>query len=129
MGIADQNQNQNQNQKKKKKELPTIGFKKFKNRLLPRTSLASMESLTMPLVQEVVLYADFQCAECQKRVADIISRMNGGTESVVVDVLEKKVTLTCIYPNAVKVPAKQVAAIYKNPLNKFAIIKWLSSWS
>ena len=28
-------------------------------------------------VQEVVLLAAFQCAECQKRVADIISRMNG----------------------------------------------------
>uniref|UniRef100_A0A5B6YH36 HMA domain-containing protein n=1 Tax=Davidia involucrata TaxID=16924 RepID=A0A5B6YH36_DAVIN len=117
---------------RKKKELSTIGFKKHsKSRLLPRTSLASIESLTVPLVQEVVLSADFQCAECQKRVADIISRMNGGTDSVVVDVLEKKVTLTCRYPNIVKVPSQQVATIYKNPLNKIAIIKWLfrSSWS
>ena len=28
-------------------------------------------------IQEVVISADFQCVECQKRIADIISRMNG----------------------------------------------------
>jgi hypothetical protein len=28
-------------------------------------------------VQEVVLSADIRCAECQKRVADIMARMNG----------------------------------------------------
>ncbi|CAN0870659.1 hypothetical protein LINGRAHAP2_LOCUS9595 [Linum grandiflorum] len=40
-------------------------------------SLAFIESLSMPLVQEVVISADVQCAECQKRVADVISRMSG----------------------------------------------------
>ncbi|THG07266.1 hypothetical protein TEA_001856 [Camellia sinensis var. sinensis] len=59
-----------------KEENNTIGFKKSKGLLLPQTSLASLESLTIPLVQEVVLLADFQCEECQKRVANIISKMN-----------------------------------------------------
>ncbi|KAH7840642.1 hypothetical protein Vadar_019642 [Vaccinium darrowii] len=88
--------------------------------VLSGTSLASVESLTMPLVQEVVLLADFRCAKCQKRVAEIISRMNGEMESVVVSVLEKKVTLTCrsfIIP-MVKAPAQPLAAIYKMPLSK-----------
>jgi len=33
-------------------------------------------------VQEVVLYADMQCETCQKRVADIITKMNGKLVSV-----------------------------------------------
>ncbi|XP_004497105.1 uncharacterized protein [Cicer arietinum] len=60
---------------------------------LSGTSLASLESLSLPLVQEVVLSADMQCEECQKRVSDIITKMNE-TESIVVNVLEKKVILT-----------------------------------
>ncbi|XP_052185935.1 uncharacterized protein LOC127797254 [Diospyros lotus] len=95
-----------------------------KTSLLSQTSLASMESLSMPLVQEVVLLADFQCSECQRRVADIISRMNGETESVVVSVLEKKVILTCRYPSIVKVPTTQevavAAALYRKPPNRVA---------
>ncbi|KAF7131803.1 hypothetical protein RHSIM_Rhsim09G0109500 [Rhododendron simsii] len=63
--------------------------------LLSRSSLAAVESLTMPLVHEIVLLADFRCAKCQQRVADIISRMKCEPESVEVNVLEKKVTLTC----------------------------------
>ncbi|XP_004497104.1 uncharacterized protein [Cicer arietinum] len=61
---------------------------------LSGTSLASLESLSLPLVQEVVLSADMQCEECQKRVSDIITKMNAETESIVVNVLEKKVILT-----------------------------------
>ncbi|ESR50927.1 hypothetical protein CICLE_v100332122mg, partial [Citrus x clementina] len=30
----------------------------------------------MPLVQEVVLSADIRCSECQKRVADMMSKLN-----------------------------------------------------
>ncbi|KAF7827832.1 uncharacterized protein G2W53_018996 [Senna tora] len=41
------------------------------------TTLASMESLSLPLVQEVVLFADMQCKNCQKRVSDVITKMNG----------------------------------------------------
>ncbi|WVZ12178.1 hypothetical protein V8G54_016708 [Vigna mungo] len=41
-----------------------------------RTSLASMESLSMPQVQEVVLSADMQCENCQRKVTDIITKMN-----------------------------------------------------
>ncbi|CAK9176241.1 unnamed protein product [Ilex paraguariensis] len=87
----------------------------------PRTTLASIESLTIPLVQEVVLLADFRCSGCQKRVAEIMSKMNGESDSVEVSVLEKKVTLTCKYPKALEVPSQQVAAIYRNPLNKFTM--------
>lgn len=60
-----------------KEELSTYRFVKSDNILVPRTTLASIESLTFPLVQEVVILADFKCEGCQKRVADIISRMNG----------------------------------------------------
>ncbi|CAN0870661.1 hypothetical protein LINGRAHAP2_LOCUS9595 [Linum grandiflorum] len=87
-------------------------------------SLAFIESLSMPLVQEVVISADVQCAECQKRVADVISRMSG-TESVTVNLVEKQVTLTCTYPAATgrTKAAAAVAAVYKNPLSGFAFIR------
>ncbi|KAJ6899321.1 hypothetical protein NC652_025717 [Populus alba x Populus x berolinensis] len=104
-----------------KKEIQRIGIKKSKNMLYSGTSLASVESLTVPLVQVVVLSADIRCAECQRRVADIMSRMNE-TESVSINVLEKKVTLTCRYP-VVRVSTRQVAAVYGNPLGKMAVIK------
>ncbi|KAK3421703.1 uncharacterized protein LOC104453805 [Eucalyptus grandis] len=98
--------------------------------VIAKTSLASIESLTMPLMQEVVLSADIRCAECQKRVADVMSRMSE-TESVVVNMLEKKVILSCKYPNnpnGVKgLRRPQVPIVYRNPLklNKVATIKRL----
>nr|GEW69497.1 RNA-directed DNA polymerase, eukaryota [Tanacetum cinerariifolium] len=58
------------------------------------TTLAAFESLTFPLVQEVVLLADFQCKRCQDRVADIVSRLNGEADSVEISLMEKKVTIT-----------------------------------
>ncbi|KAI5353094.1 PREDICTED: heavy metal-associated isoprenylated plant [Prunus dulcis] len=58
--------------------------------LSPGTSLASAESLSMPLFQEVVLSADIGCTECQERLADMMSKL-GEIESVVVNALEKKV--------------------------------------
>ncbi|XP_059454165.1 uncharacterized protein LOC132184518 isoform X2 [Corylus avellana] len=103
-----------------KKGLPGTGIRKSKSFLLSETSLASLESLTMPLVQEVVLSADIRCAECQKRVADIMARMN---DSVVVNVLEKKVTLTSRYAGIGKSSTQQVAAVYRNPLDKVAMIR------
>ncbi|XP_038711281.1 uncharacterized protein LOC120005598 isoform X4 [Tripterygium wilfordii] len=72
-------------------------------------------------VQEVVLSADIRCARCQSRVAEIMSRMKE-MDSVSVNVLEKKVTVTSRYP-VVKAPPKLVAALYKKPLGKAAIIK------
>ncbi|KAI4381434.1 hypothetical protein MLD38_007504 [Melastoma candidum] len=92
---------------------------------LSTTSLASIESLTMPPVQEVVLSADIRCAECQKRITDFMSRMNG-TESVVVNVTEKKVILSCKYPDPMPPPrSKGQVVSYRKiiPLNKMAVIK------
>ncbi|KAM3394798.1 hypothetical protein P3S68_003801 [Capsicum galapagoense] len=40
------------------------------------TLLASIESLSIPLVQEVVFLADYQCTKCQQRVAEVMSKMN-----------------------------------------------------
>ncbi|KAG7658879.1 hypothetical protein ISN44_As01g058220 [Arabidopsis suecica] len=60
------------------------------------TSLASVASLSMPLIQEIVLSADIRCSDCQEKVADIMARMIE-TYSILVSVLEKKVTLTCTY--------------------------------
>uniref|UniRef100_A0A803KV31 HMA domain-containing protein n=1 Tax=Chenopodium quinoa TaxID=63459 RepID=A0A803KV31_CHEQI len=62
--------------------------------LFPQTSLGFMESLTMPDVQEVVISADVRCSDCQKRILDMISRFDE-TESVVVNLSEKKVAITC----------------------------------
>ncbi|XP_062111163.1 uncharacterized protein LOC133822739 [Humulus lupulus] len=112
---------------KKKKLPPVLGItKKSSERLLVHgTSLASVESLSLPLVQEIVLSADIGCSECQKRIAEIMSRMSE-TESVVVNVLDKKVTLTCRYPmNVAKLPGRQVPAIQKNSLNKMALLRWI----
>ncbi|KAK4430197.1 hypothetical protein Salat_1320400 [Sesamum alatum] len=83
-----------------------------------RTTLAAVESLAVPLVQEVVFLADFRCARCQKRVAEIMAKMNGETQSVVISVLEKKVTLTCTYPNADKLHGRQVASVYRSSWSK-----------
>ncbi|KAH1094012.1 hypothetical protein GYH30_039653 [Glycine max] len=58
-----------------KKELEKVGLKISKSFPLTRTTLASMESLSLPV--EIVLSADMQCEKCQKRVADIITKMNG----------------------------------------------------
>ncbi|KAK8482792.1 hypothetical protein V6N11_024240 [Hibiscus sabdariffa] len=59
-----------------KKETRRPHLNNPKSFLLPGTSLASVESLSMPLVQEVVISADIGCSACQKKIADIISRMN-----------------------------------------------------
>ncbi|KAL1295877.1 hypothetical protein HN51_056691 [Arachis hypogaea] len=109
-----------------KKELHKVGRKMSKRFSLSGTSLASMESLSRPLVQEVVLSADMQCEKCQKRVSDIIAKMHAETESVEVDVLEKKVTLTFrLLPTVGKVitEAQQITPINRNNLPKVAIIK------
>ncbi|KFK41282.1 hypothetical protein AALP_AA2G109800 [Arabis alpina] len=60
------------------------------------TSLASIASLSTPLIQEIVLSADISCSDCQEKIANIMSRMIE-TSSILVSVLEKKVTLTCTY--------------------------------
>ncbi|KAM7271048.1 hypothetical protein ACFE04_030262 [Oxalis oulophora] len=89
-------------------------------------SLASVESLTMPLVQEVVLLADIQCEDCQKRIAEIMSRFIE-TESILINVLEKKVTLTCRYSTTTR--SRQIPTIYKTSLDKMAMIKRVFSKS
>ncbi|KAF8095356.1 hypothetical protein N665_0335s0004 [Sinapis alba] len=39
------------------------------------SSLATVASLSMPLIQEIVLSADIRCSDCQEKIADIMSRM------------------------------------------------------
>ncbi|KAK1374577.1 Polycystic kidney disease [Heracleum sosnowskyi] len=105
-------------------EKAKIGVEDYRNGLIPRITLASVESLTLPLVQEIVLLADFRCKGCQEKVATMMSRMNGQTVSIEVSILEKKVTLTCIYPTIIKNPT-QVARIHKTCVNKSSLIKRL----
>ncbi|TYH39793.1 hypothetical protein ES332_D12G201300v1 [Gossypium tomentosum] len=105
-----------------KKDARRIEFNNPRSFLLPGSSLASVESLSMPLVHEVVYSADIRCAECQMRIADIISRMN---DSVLVNVLENKVTLTSRYPGSTKLGPRQVPVIYRNPISTMAMIKKL----
>ncbi|KAJ8531098.1 hypothetical protein K7X08_025829 [Anisodus acutangulus] len=80
---------------------------------IPRVTLASIESLSIPLVHEVVFLADYRCTKCQQRVVEVMSKMNGEMKSILISVLEKKVTLTCEY-------SKQEASICRNPFNTFA---------
>ncbi|XP_022733541.1 uncharacterized protein LOC111287324 isoform X2 [Durio zibethinus] len=103
-----------------KKEVTVVESNKPKSLLLPGTSLASVESSSMPLVHEIVLSADIRCAECQRRITDIMSRMN---DSVLINVLEKKVTLTGKNPGIVKLPSRQVPVSYRNPVSTMAMIK------
>ncbi|XP_014513048.1 uncharacterized protein LOC106771569 isoform X2 [Vigna radiata var. radiata] len=106
-----------------KKELQKVGLEISNRFPLTRTTLASMESLSLPVVQEVVLSADMQCEKCQKRVADFIAKMNE-TESVVVNVLEKKVVLTFRLTTIGKVISQQII-----PFPKVAIIKRIFRFS
>ncbi|PIN05949.1 hypothetical protein CDL12_21496 [Handroanthus impetiginosus] len=85
------------------------------------TTLAAIESLALPLVQEVVFLADFRCPKCQQRVAEIMSKMNGETQSVVISVLEKKVTLTCTYPNPYKLLGRQVTSVPRSSWSKASL--------
>ncbi|CAH1416881.1 unnamed protein product [Lactuca virosa] len=110
-------------------------FEKKKNMAVVPTTLATFESLTFPLVQEVVLLADFQCKRCQDRVADILSRLNGEAESVEFSLTEKKVTVTLNRrhdPRTAKMPENELQnnGIYKNnPSNKFSLVKRMFSSS
>ncbi|XP_073136302.1 uncharacterized protein [Henckelia pumila] len=69
------------------------------------TSLAAIESLAIPRVQEVVFFVDFRCESCRRKVAKIMSKIND-IQSVVINVLETKVTLVCTYSTSAKHIAK-----------------------
>ncbi|GAU14848.1 hypothetical protein TSUD_50600, partial [Trifolium subterraneum] len=109
------------------KEVQKTGIKVSESFPLSGTSLASLESLSLPLVQEVVLSADMQCESCQKRVSDIITKMNAETESIVVNVLEKKVILTFRISSSSttvgKVKSHKLTTINKIPSPKVTMIK------
>ncbi|CAL0326023.1 unnamed protein product [Lupinus luteus] len=68
-----------------KKELKEVSREISKGFPPSRTSLASTESLSLPMVHEVVLSVDMQCEKCLKRISDIIAKMNVEAESVVVN--------------------------------------------
>ncbi|GAB4828884.1 hypothetical protein Ancab_018544 [Ancistrocladus abbreviatus] len=105
-----------------------VGITKESSTLLPLNSLATIESLTIPPVQEVVISADVRCNKCQKRVNAIISRTKE-TESVVVNLLEKKVIVTYRCSGGVQVSSKQIPSVYNNPLAKFALVKRIFGFS
>ncbi|XP_057528660.1 uncharacterized protein LOC130807468 [Amaranthus tricolor] len=97
------------------------GFESNITRAFPtQQSLAFMESLTMPQVQELVISADLRCTECQKRIADIISRFNE-TETMVVNLSEKKVVITC--KSLMKAPKKQIIKRQTNLFSMVALIE------
>ncbi|CAN6805361.1 hypothetical protein HID58_046916 [Brassica napus] len=79
-------------------EQEVVASPRGKLSITSESSLASVASLSMPLIQEIVLSADIKCSDCQEKIADIMSRMiEAETYSILVSVLEKKVTLTCTY--------------------------------
>nr|XP_043608377.1 uncharacterized protein LOC122580170 [Erigeron canadensis] len=108
--------------------------KKSKKMVKVPTTLASIESLTFPLVQEVILLADYRCKMCQDRVADIISKFNGDMQSMEILMMEKRVILTfnrnCSKAINTHKNKLQAVALYKNMVNKISNIKRLlhSSW-
>ncbi|XP_054795505.1 uncharacterized protein LOC129300929 isoform X2 [Prosopis cineraria] len=107
------------------KEEYEVGIKMSDGFSISGATLASMESLSHPIVQKVVVFADMQCKNCQKRVSDIITKMNE-TESLEVNVLEKKVTLTFRLPTIGEVmQQRQLAPITRTSLPKAALIKRL----
>ncbi|CAA2974040.1 uncharacterized protein LOC111396259 [Olea europaea subsp. europaea] len=109
MSVARGNQN----------ELRSTQEKELEGGPLPPTTLAAIESLAIPLVQEVVFLADFRCSGCQQRVAEIMSKMNGETQSVMISVLEKKVTLMCTYEVANKLPQGRLfSSVHRISLRK-----------
>ncbi|KAL0731318.1 hypothetical protein Bca4012_027412 [Brassica carinata] len=83
-------------------EKELVASPRSKLSITSESSLASVASLSMPLIQEIVLSADIKCSDCQEKIADIMSRMIE-TYSILVSVLEKKVTLTCTYSGEQKV--------------------------
>ncbi|KAJ9563700.1 hypothetical protein OSB04_008860 [Centaurea solstitialis] len=91
------------------------------------TTLATIESLTFPIVQEVVFLADFRCKSCQDRVAHIVSRLNGEADSVEISLMEKRVTITLAHrrPRVAKMPENELqrAVIYKNITKKSSLVK------
>ncbi|KAM2487642.1 hypothetical protein ACFX1W_039544 [Malus domestica] len=75
-----------------KKLVPMKGHKKAsESRLLPLTGSSARTSIEM---QEVVIGADFRCSKCQKSACQVISDVDD-VDSMVVHLLDKKVTLTC----------------------------------
>ncbi|KAI7727493.1 hypothetical protein M8C21_001509 [Ambrosia artemisiifolia] len=93
---------------------------------VPPATLASIESLTFPLVQEVVILADYRCKLCKDKVADIVSKLKGDMESMEMMITEKKVIITFAgrYSKAIKTHGKklQVFGIYKNIVNKVSSV-------
>ncbi|RID74717.1 hypothetical protein BRARA_B01803 [Brassica rapa] len=77
-------------------EQEVVASPRSKLSITRESSLASVASLSMPLIQEIVLSADIKCSDCQEKISDIMSRMIE-TYSILVSVLEKNVTLTCTY--------------------------------
>ncbi|CAH1414026.1 unnamed protein product [Lactuca virosa] len=102
-------------------------LEKSKNLVKLPATLASIESLTFPLIQEVVLMADFRCKMCQDRVANIVSKFNGEMESMEIMIKEKMVilTFTSRYSRVVKKNGKklEVAAFYKDIVNRISCVK------
>ncbi|CAA3006104.1 uncharacterized protein LOC111396259 [Olea europaea subsp. europaea] len=106
-------------------ELGSTGEKELKGGPLPPTTLAAIESLAIPLVQEVVFLADFRCSGCQQRVAEIMSKMNGETQSVMVSILEKKpvyklrVNTDAVLRVAIRDHLSMVVAAYDGRMQRF----------
>ncbi|KAK1425653.1 hypothetical protein QVD17_21008 [Tagetes erecta] len=101
-------------------------FEKNKLVIVP-TTLATIASLSFPLVQEVVVLADFRCKSCQDRVDNIVSRLNGEVESLEFSLTEKKVTITLsrrLTKRVILTKNKlQPVAMYKNRVNKFSLMR------
>ncbi|XP_031492738.1 uncharacterized protein LOC116259192 [Nymphaea colorata] len=80
---------------KSRRRLPHFRFKNGETVQLPSSSLASVESLTVPQEQVIVMTADLKCPDGRRRVSEVLSRMGDDIGSVLVDSREKTVILSC----------------------------------
>ncbi|KAL5999882.1 hypothetical protein ACLOJK_034559 [Asimina triloba] len=81
-----------------KKNIAGLVIGKPKRRSLPLICLASAESLTVPCVQVVELRAEMGCAQCQKRLARVLSKMGGKTVAVTCRVPAARASMTKVAP-------------------------------
>ncbi|CAL9144455.1 unnamed protein product, partial [Musa hybrid cultivar] len=58
-----------------------------------KQSLRSVENLSLPSVQVVVMNANMGCSHCRQRVSKVVSKMNAGLMEYMVDLSKKEVTV------------------------------------
>ncbi|URE34009.1 Heavy-metal-associated domain [Musa troglodytarum] len=82
-----------------------------------KQSLRSVENLSLPSVQVVVMNANMGCSHCRQRVSKVVSKMNGLLEYMV-DLSKKEVTVRgFVDPRKSRSPPGLTATLQTNKKN------------